>query len=64
MESLVSKQLLERAPLDPWEHPYRYRLLPVDGGEPEPCITSAGRDGEPDTDDDPTPTCAAHVSPP
>lgn len=62
--SLVAKQVLEREPLDPWEQPYRYRLLAQDGGQPAPCITSAGRDGVPDTDDDPTPTCAAQVSSP
>lgn len=51
-EALVTKRFLEREPLDPWDNPYRYRLESTDGGEGEPRITSVGRDGAADTDDD------------
>ncbi len=51
-EALVTKRFLEREPFDPWENPYRYRLESTDGGEVEPRVTSVGRDGVADTDDD------------
>lgn len=51
-EALVTKRLLEREPMDPWDHPYRYRLDSTDGGELEPRVTSIGRDGVAGTEDD------------
>ncbi|MDP1827615.1 MAG: type II secretion system protein GspG [Archangium sp.] len=56
-QALVEAQILAHEPLDPWDHPYQYRLASPDGGAARPVVTSAGRDGEPGTDDDlPRPT--------
>ncbi|MBM4783918.1 MAG: hypothetical protein GQE15_40120 [Archangiaceae bacterium] len=51
-ERLVAARLLERAPLDPWGNPYRYRLESADGGEQRPVVSSLGADGELETADD------------
>ena len=51
-EVLVEAQMIERSPLDPWGHPYQYRLEPTDGGEAQPVVTCLGRDGVRDTEDD------------
>lgn len=51
-EVLVAARILEQSPLDPWDHPYQYRLEVTDGGEAQPVVTSLGRDGAADTDDD------------
>lgn len=56
-QALIDAQLLAHEPLDPWDHPYEYRLPALDGGDARPIVTSVGRDGEPGTDDDlPRPT--------
>ncbi len=51
-EVLVAAQILKQFPLDPWDRPYQYRLEATDGGEGQPVVTSLGRDGVADTDDD------------
>lgn len=51
-ERLVAARLLERAPVDPWGNPYRYRLESADGGNQRPAVISLGPDGEPGTSDD------------
>ncbi len=51
-EALLKKGILEREPLDPWDHPYLYRLEVADGGEFVPRVTSMGPDGVAETEDD------------
>jgi general secretion pathway protein G len=51
-EELVAAQILERCPLDSWDHPYQYRLEAADGGDPQPVVTCLGKDGLDGTEDD------------
>ena len=51
-EALIDAGILKSAALDPWDHPYQYRLEFVDGGEAQPVVSCVGRDGVPDTEDD------------
>ncbi len=48
---LVALGLLERPPIDPWRHPYRYGLRGSDG-DIEVRVSSAGKDGLFGTADD------------
>lgn len=46
LQALVDQQIIEKAPLDPWDHEYIYIL---EGGKP--VIMSYGRDGAPGGED-------------
>jgi general secretion pathway protein G len=47
LQALVSAGIVDKAPRDPWQNPYRYSL---DGNQP--VVTSMGADGLPGTEDD------------
>ncbi len=51
-EQLIELHLLGRAPDDPWDRPYRYRIEALPIGNSQPVLTSPGRDGVLDTEDD------------
>jgi general secretion pathway protein G len=44
------RQVLTKVPLDPWGHPYHYKLL--SGGAKDFDLRSDGPDGKPNTADD------------
>ncbi|MEK7951184.1 type II secretion system protein GspG [Luteolibacter soli] len=45
-------QLMKRLPTDPWGNPYRYRLLSEERGKRSFELSSAGKDGILQTEDD------------
>ncbi|MER2563575.1 MAG: type II secretion system protein GspG [Myxococcaceae bacterium] len=51
-ENLVAAKLLERPPVDPWGHAYRFRVERPDAGVERPSVVTDGPDGVAETADD------------